>query len=99
MAAGKNAASDILEKHGFVAIDADKVVHEILRGKTFQEKVIFTFAPFAEKSGIILRNCDGTLNRRNLGKLILPTRSFLRFRSRLFSLKLTGKLKSSSKAA
>ncbi|MBR4629955.1 MAG: dephospho-CoA kinase [Treponema sp.] len=77
MAAGKNAASDILEKHGFVAIDADKVVHEILRGKTFQEKVIFTFAPFAEKSGIVLRNCDGTLNRRNLGKLIFADKKLL----------------------
>ena len=77
MAAGKNAASDILEKHGFVAIDADKVVHEILRGKTFQEKVIFTFAPFAEKSGIALRNEDGTLNRRNLGKLIFADKKLL----------------------
>lgn len=77
MAAGKNAASDILEKHGFVSIDADKVVHGILLEKNFQEKVISTFAPFAEKKGIDLRNGDGTLNRRALGELIFADKVLL----------------------
>lgn len=77
MAAGKNAASDILEKKGFVSIDADKVVHQILLERDFQEKVIATFKKFADEKKIELRNEDGTLNRRNLGALIFADKKLL----------------------
>lgn len=77
MAAGKNAASEILEKKGFVSIDADKVVHQILLERDFQEKVIATFKSFADEKKIELRNEDGTLNRRNLGALIFADKKLL----------------------
>lgn len=83
MAAGKNAVSEILEKNGFLTIDADKVVHEILFERSFQEKVIFAFERFAEEKDIELRNQDGTLNRRNLGALIFSDKRLLALQERI----------------
>lgn len=77
MAAGKNAVSDYLEQKGFLSIDADKVVHQILLEKEFQEKVISTFENFAKSKNLELRNSDGTLNRRNLGALIFADKKLL----------------------
>ncbi|MBQ7159889.1 MAG: dephospho-CoA kinase, partial [Treponema sp.] len=77
MASGKNAVSAILEKHGFVATDADKLVHQALADSAFQKKVIETFAPYAARKNISLTNEDGSLNRRNLGALIFKDKKLL----------------------
>ena len=77
MASGKNAASAILEKNGFAAVDADKLVHQILSEPAFQKKVIETFAPYAAEKHISLTSEDGSLNRRSLGALIFKDKKLL----------------------
>ena len=77
MAAGKNAVSSILEQRGFAAVDADALVHQALEQTELQEKVIATFAPYAKKQQISLKNEDGSLNRRNLGALIFKDKKLL----------------------
>ncbi len=83
MAAGKNAAAGILEKSGFLSIDADITVHEILAEAAFQKKVLETFSPFAAKGGIKVENPDGSLNRRNLGALIFKDKKLLKMQEDL----------------
>ncbi len=68
MAAGKNAASDILEDEGFFCIDADTLVHKAIDHK--KEVILHTFSPIAEQKNIRLLNDDGTIHRRNLGSLV-----------------------------
>lgn len=77
MAAGKNAASALLENKGFLSIDADILVHNILKEPAIQEKVIETFSEEAKKQNIELSNADGTLNRRNLGAIIFKDKKLL----------------------
>ena len=77
MASGKNAVSAILERHGFAAVDADALVHQILAEPAFQQKVIATFAPYAQARQIALTGEDGSLNRRALGALIFADKKLL----------------------
>ncbi len=71
MAAGKNAACNILEKKGFISIDADLVGHEA--AENAKEKIVKEFGSLAEEKGISLLNDDGSLNRRALGSLIFSS--------------------------
>ncbi len=59
--AGKNTAVRILEKHGFVSIDIDKLGHRVLKEK--QEAVLKTFGPKVAASG-------GGIDRKRLGDLV-----------------------------
>jgi dephospho-CoA kinase len=68
MAAGKNAAQTIFEQKGFAAVDADELAHSAVENK--EKEIIAAFSPEAAAAGIRLLNRDGTLDRRNLGKLI-----------------------------
>lgn len=77
MAAGKNAASDILSKHGYICTDADKLVHQILSDSAIQQQVLSLFAPIAQERGIVLTDSDGTLNRRALGSLLFSDKALL----------------------
>ena len=73
MASGKNFVTQkIIENSGgkFVSIDSDKNVHEAISLCT--EKIFEAFENDAKKNGINLKNADGTLNRKALGKLIFP---------------------------
>ena len=73
MASGKNFVTQkIIENSGgkFVSIDSDKTVHEAISLCT--EKIFEAFENDAKKNGINLKNADGTLNRKALGKLIFP---------------------------
>lgn len=70
MAAGKNKVSDLLEEAGWFCIDADKAIHKILPDCT--EEILQKFSEAACKEGISLKNPDGSLNRRELGKLLFP---------------------------
>lgn len=76
MAAGKNAASEILESEGFISIDADKVVHEAV--EKAKDKIIETFSQEADKRKIKLLNDDETVNRRELGRLVFSDSSLLK---------------------
>lgn len=68
MAAGKNAASSILEKLGFVSIDADLIGHDAV--EICKEKILEEFSSLAQKNKIHLLSQDGKINRKNLGQLI-----------------------------
>lgn len=70
MAAGKNFISSQYEKKGWICLDADEQVHRAI--KTATPQIIKAFEKQATAENISLQNPDGTLNRRNLGKLIFP---------------------------
>lgn len=77
MAAGKNAASDILSRRGFACVDADVLVHQLLAEPRIQERVLAEFGAAAKERGISLANADGSLNRRALGALLFADKALL----------------------
>lgn len=68
MAAGKNYVTALLEKKGFVSIDADVVGHKAV--EECREKILETFGSIAEEKKISLTDENGNIIRRNLGALI-----------------------------
>lgn len=76
MAAGKNAASSILEKMGFVSIDADLIGHDAV--EICKEKILEEFSSLAQKNKIQLLNPDGKINRKNLGQLIFKNETLVK---------------------
>lgn len=68
MASGKNVVCDIFESLGWQAIDADIVVHDVIKKLT--PKILAAFSDDARIENITLANEDGSLNRRALGQLI-----------------------------
>lgn len=75
MAAGKNVAAAILEKKGFVAVDADVLGHRAVKECT--EQILCEFSDEAQKRGVSLLSSDGTLNRRVLGSIVFESRELL----------------------
>lgn len=75
MAAGKNAASSILEQMGFACIDADQVIHKA--ADDAEQEILSAFSNEAEKAGIAIVTQDGRLDRRALGQLIFPRSDLL----------------------
>ncbi len=71
MAAGKNAASSILEKKGFACVDADLLVHQAVENA--KEEILASFGSLAEEKGLPLLRENGHINRRNLGALIFQS--------------------------
>ena len=67
IAAGKNAASAILEKRGFACIDDDKLVHQIIDEQ--RGAILAAFKSMAEARGIQLLK-DGAIDRAALGGLL-----------------------------
>lgn len=72
MAAGKNyVCKKLMEQNpDIVSIDLDETVHEAISLST--PKILETFDEEAKRAGINLKNDDGTLNRKALGRLIFP---------------------------
>lgn len=68
MAAGKNLVSDIFEANGWACVDADKVAHLAL--KQLESEIIQLHSVAAEKLNISLKNPDGSLNRKAIGKIV-----------------------------
>lgn len=68
MASGKNTVCQIFETLGWKSIDADIVVHEVVKKLT--PEILAAFSDEAQIKGITLTNDDGSLNRRALGSLI-----------------------------
>ena len=77
MAAGKNAVSDILARHGYLCLDADKLVHQVLALPDTQQQVLQAFEGAAAARGISLTTADGTLDRRALGTLLFSHKALL----------------------
>lgn len=76
MAAGKNYISSLLEEFGFSCIDADVLVHKAI--EIYSEEIFSTFKDEAEKMRIILKNPDGSINRRALGSLVFSDKELLK---------------------
>lgn len=68
MASGKNFICSKLEEFGFKSVDADILVHKSIENSS--SKILETFTPFAKQENINLLNSDGTIARRELGKLL-----------------------------
>ena len=75
MAAGKNTACKLLEKRGWVSIDADLLGHKAAAEN--EEKIIAAFAPYAKAKAIDITGTDGHLNRRALGTLLFSDKKLL----------------------
>lgn len=71
MAAGKNAAADILAKKGFKTIDADVIAHEAVEAQ--KHAILAEFEKEAQALGITLTNADGSINRRALGTIVFQS--------------------------
>lgn len=68
MAAGKNLAAEILVQRGWVAVDADLLVHEVIEEK--KAEIVAAFSAEAEAGGLSLLKADGTVDRRAIGQII-----------------------------
>lgn len=75
MAAGKNAASSILESKGFATIDADIVAHTAIENA--KEKILQEFGDIAKQQNINLLNNDSSINRRALGQIVFSDASLI----------------------
>ena len=78
MASGKNTVSQLLEEKGFVSIDADQAVHQVLAKAEVIAQICQIFASEAEKKGLSLTNPDGSLNRRAVGAIVFSDKSLLK---------------------
>ena len=76
MAAGKNAAASILEEKGFLCVDADVSVHDIV--ETQKDKIVARFGKIAEERGINICKPDGTIDRRALGSIVFSDHELLK---------------------
>ena len=77
MAAGKNVASDILEKDfSFKSVDCDLLVHKAIENA--KDKIIASFGEIAKEKNISLLNADGTINRRAIGKIIFGDKELIK---------------------
>lgn len=75
MAAGKNYVSSLLEKKGFLAIDADKCVHQTI--EEAKDQILEAFLPIAKEKNIQIQNPEGTINRKNLGSILFSDEKLL----------------------
>ena len=75
MASGKNAVAEILERHGYPGVDADVLAHKAIEQGAKQ--IIERFSDDAKKMNINFVNADGTINRRDLGKLLFSNPKLL----------------------
>ncbi|MBR1913180.1 MAG: dephospho-CoA kinase [Treponema sp.] len=75
MAAGKNAASEILESKGFAAIDADIVAHAAVDNA--RDDIVQAFGSIAKEKKIELLTADGTINRRALGSIVFSNKTLI----------------------
>ena len=62
MAAGKNYVSSLLEKRGFLAIDADKCVHQAI--EEAKNQILEAFLPIAKDLGSILFSDEKLLHKQ-----------------------------------
>lgn len=68
MASGKNYICSQMEKEGWSSVDADLLVHKAIEQKT--ELILETFSKEAAAMNLKIQNEDGSVNRRELGKLL-----------------------------
>ena len=76
MAAGKNLAAEILQKKGFVGLDADTVAHEAV--EECRDAIMNEFSEEAEKRKIQLEGQDKKIDRRALASIVFSDPSLLK---------------------
>ena len=76
MASGKNLASKILESVGCVSVDADVLAHQAI--EKAKDKILLTFEKEATEKNISVLNEDGTINRRELAKIVFSSKENLK---------------------
>lgn len=81
MAAGKNMAAALLEKKGFLSIDADAAGHKAV--ELCKERILQEFSPLAAEKKIPLLAEDGTVIRRNVGALIFGNSALVEKQERI----------------
>ena len=91
MCAGKNAAADWLARAGFAVIDADQTAHQAL--DECRGEVSAAFSAEAEACGIRFRNADGSINRRELGRLLFRYPDLLERHERILFPRINALLK------
>lgn len=77
MASGKNHVCSLLEQKGWKSIDADLIVHKAIETPEAKEKIIQNFGEECRKRNLQLVNEDGSINRRELGKLLFEKTELL----------------------
>ncbi|WP_296333905.1 dephospho-CoA kinase [uncultured Treponema sp.] len=75
MAAGKNFVCSLFEKEGFVSLDLDKTAHEAI--SLCKAQILSGFGEIAREKGISLLKEDGSLDRRELGRLVFSSPELL----------------------
>ncbi|HZK20041.1 MAG TPA: dephospho-CoA kinase [Treponemataceae bacterium] len=75
MAAGKNAAANILTTKGFLCIDADMFVHKAI--EIAKPQIIDAFEKQATLQSIALHNTDKSINRKALALLVFKNKKNL----------------------
>lgn len=70
MASGKNYICAQLEQEGWKSLDADLLVHKAIETQEAKNQIEKNFASLCKEKGLSLKNADGTINRRELGKLL-----------------------------
>lgn len=76
MASGKNYISSQYEKQGWLCKDADKDVHKAI--ELAKADILSAFGEKAKSMNLQLLNSDGTLNRKELGKLLFTDSALLK---------------------
>ena len=76
MASGKNLACKLLEKAGCVSVDADILAHEAI--EKAKDEILRTFEQEAKSKQISLLKEDGSINRRELAKIVFASKENLK---------------------
>ena len=76
MAAGKNYIASKLMEEGALSLDLDQTAHQAI--EMAKSQIIEAFSQKAKEMGIELQNPDGSLNRRELGKIVFSSPELLK---------------------
>ena len=87
MGAGKNHVCSILEKYGAISVDFDTLVHKAI--ELSKNEILQSFGEIARQSGIELLKDDGTINRKNLGKIVFKDSKLLMAQEKIVYPKVT----------
>ena len=68
MAAGKNYICSQMEKDGWSSVDADILVHAAI--EIAKDRILDTFSSYALERNIKIARDDGSIDRRELGRLL-----------------------------
>ncbi|MFT9493614.1 dephospho-CoA kinase [Anaerosolibacter sp.] len=87
IASGKSTTTNILRKYGYPVIDADIIAREIVEvGEPALKEIVDYF-------GNEILNCDGSLNRRQLGKIVFSDQHKLKALNQITHKRINDRIK------